>query len=102
METQVFKSLKKICSPKTKHARNAEGRLVNQVAVAPKTPNFLIGESKKVIVINHFRFLEQQTFLSSSNTLTVHFRRTIFTQQKSESEYVDGAYSFLDGKVAAL
>ena len=39
------------------------------------------------------RFHEQQTFLSSNNALSIYFVRN----HKFENEYVDGAYTFLDG-----
>ncbi|KAK7595221.1 hypothetical protein V9T40_001654 [Parthenolecanium corni] len=63
-----FKSIQKICSPKIKNARNSDGR-----------------------------FHEQQTFLSKGNHLSVYFSRSLQESQQAEGEYVDGAFSFLDG-----
>lgn len=60
----------------------------------------LLIEVTTVVMNFGFRFYEQQTFLSSSNAFSVYFRRTIPTLHKSESEYVDGAYTFLDGKIS--
>lgn len=45
-----------------------------------------------------FRFHEQQTFLSKGNHLSVYFSRSLLAPQQAEGEYVDGAFSFLDGK----
>ncbi|XP_065207017.1 uncharacterized protein LOC135836241 isoform X2 [Planococcus citri] len=67
IRSSAFKLLKKLCSPLIKHARNSEGR-----------------------------FHEQQTFLSTGNYLSIHFKRHKPIPQP-EMEYIDGAFSFLDG-----
>lgn len=67
IKADLFKLVLKICSPKMKFARNAEGR-----------------------------FHEQQTFLSSGQYLSIHFERKNVSSPPSEVEYIDGAFSFLD------
>lgn len=68
------KPLEKLCSPKTKHARDHGGS-----------------------------FLEHQTIVSTGNVMTLLLRRPAATNPNSKDvEFVDGAFLFHDGKSSFL
>lgn len=68
-----IKHVHKICSPVTKHARD----------------------------LSTGRFIEQQNFVSSDNTLSIVFKRTFPAPFQRDNEFLDGAYLFHDGKFPA-